>query len=221
MGAPAGDPTVPPRTVTVTGGTSLGAMIVPTRRRLLLPALLLVLAGCGGGPTAAPTAAPTTTPTPATSAAAATTEAPAATARCVAADLQVSLGEATGDGQRTVPIRYTNVSDRPCEARGVPGVDLRGPDDPNGPSYSVFRQEPDGAGVALEPGATASAELTYLTGGDGSVGTQGSTGWVPTELVTTPPGDTSQLTVPWNGDEVLRQDGATRPGTYVGPLAGS
>ncbi len=42
----------------------------------------------------------------------------------------------------------------------------------------------------------------------------------PTRVVTTPPGDTAQLTVPWtSGDTVLRQDGATRPGTHVSPLA--
>ncbi|MBW0134402.1 DUF4232 domain-containing protein [Pseudonocardia abyssalis] len=188
-------------------------------RSLLLPALLLTLAGCGGAP-AAP--APTTEPAPTTTSAAATTTPPTGeVARCVAADLRAGLGEASGEGQRTVSIVYRNVSDRPCEARGVPGVDLRGPDDPNGPVYSVLRQEADGAGATLEPGGSVSATLTYLTDSDGSVGTLGSTGWVPTELVTTPPGDTSQLTVPWNGDTVLRQDGATRPGTYVGPLAAS
>lgn len=54
------------------------------------------------------------------------------------------------------------------------------------------------------------ARLTYLTD---------PAGRRPAELATTPPGDTAQLTVPWNGEPVLRQDGATRPGTYIGPLA--
>lgn len=85
----------------------------------------------------------------------------------------------------------------------------------------MFLQEADGASTELEPGSSATAVLTYLTGTDGSVRTSGATGWVPTELVTTPPSDTAQLTVPWNGDPVLRQDGTTRPRTYVGPLAGS
>lgn len=190
-------------------------------RRILALVPLVLLVGCGSA--APPAPAPGTAsgpPAPATTTAGSTPPA-GEVARCVAADLRAGLGQATGEGQRTVSIVYRNVSDRPCEARGVPGVDLRGPEDPNGPVYSVLRQEDGGTGATLEPGGSVSATLTYLTGTDGSVGTLGSTGWIPTELVTTPPGDTSQLTVPWNGDTVLRQDGATRPGTYVGPLAAS
>ncbi|WP_141276156.1 DUF4232 domain-containing protein [Pseudonocardia hydrocarbonoxydans] len=198
--------------------------MIVKRTAVLAPLLLLALAGCGSADRSPDPAAASGTPSAPTSASTSTARATAdatQAARCVAADLRVALGEATGEGQRTVPVVYTNVSDRACEATGVPGVDLRGPEDPNGPSYSVVRQEPDGTTVTLEPGAAAVAVLTYLTDSPGSVGTLGSTGWVPTELVTTPPGDTAQLTVPWNGDPVLRQDGATRPGTYVGPLAGS
>ena len=104
----------------------------------------------------------------------------------------------------------------------MPGVDLVGPPDPNGEAYQVPRPVADenGAAETLEPGATATATLTYLTDSPGSVGTLGSTGWVPAQVVSTPPGDTEQLTASWeSGDTVLRQDGATRPGTFVGPLA--
>lgn len=204
----------------MTGTTVLG--MITSRTAVLAPLLLLALTGCGSAEPSPDAAAASGTPSAPTSAPTATATADATqAARCVAADLRVELGEPTGEGQRTVPVVYTNVSDRACEARGVPGVDLVGPDDPNGPTYPVFRQEADGAVTELEPGSSATAVLTYLTGTDGSVGTSGSTGWVPTGLVTTPPGDTAQLTAPWNGDPVLRQDGATRPGTYVGPLHGS
>lgn len=98
-----------------------------------------------------------------------------------------------------------------------------GPDDPNGPTYQVLRVgvEDQQASSTIEPGRTATATLTYLTDSPGGFGTSGSTGWVPTELVTTPPGDTEQLTAPWpSGDTVVRQDGATRPGTFVEALSG-
>jgi hypothetical protein len=38
--------------------------------------------------------------------------------------------------------------------------------------------------------------------------------------VVTPPDGTTQLETPWipGGIAVLRQDGATHPGTYIGPL---
>ena len=121
-----------------------------------------------------------------------------------------------------LPLIYTNSSDRPCEAYGVPGVDLVGPDDPNGDTYSVLRPgaQDEQASGTLQPGAAATAPLTYLTDSPGSVGSLGSTGWVPTEIVTTPPGDTEQLRAPWpSGDTVTRQDSATRPGTYVDAFA--
>lgn len=185
---------------------------------------VLTLAACGAPTdTAAPAATtppPSSSPAPTTSAA--TTTAEAETARCTAADLTLSVGEPTGEGQRELPLIYTNSSDRPCEAYGVPGVDLVGPDDPNGDTYSVLRPgaQDEQASGTLQPGAAATAPLTYLTDSPGSVGSLGSTGWVPTEIVTTPPGDTEQLRAPWSsGDTVTRQDSATRPGTYVDAFA--
>jgi hypothetical protein len=191
----------------------------------LITALAFALVACGGAAPApaAPAVPPTTAPRPA--AAPATTA--AEVARCVAADLAARLGARAGDpgsGQLTVPIVYTNTSKKPCRIWGVPGVDLHGPADPNGPVYSLPRPGADQAQqrFTLVPGASATATITYLTDTPGSVGSFGSTGWVPAQVVTTPPGDTSSLTMPWTtGDTVLRQDSATRPGTFVGPLVAS
>jgi hypothetical protein len=130
-------------------------------------------------------------------------------------------GPDTNPGQRTVPLVYTNISARPCVVSGVPGVDLLGSKDPNGTTYSVPRPNADAPQkrYTLGPGKRATATLTYLTDTPGSVGSLGSTGWTPTQVVTTPPGDTHQLVTPWtSGDTVLRQDSATHPGTFVGPL---
>jgi hypothetical protein len=43
---------------------------------------------------------------------------------------------------------------------------------------------------------------------------------VPRTIVVTPPDGTTQLETRWipGGIAVLRQDGATHPGTYIGPL---
>ena len=45
-------------------------------------------------------------------------------------------------------------------------------------------------------------------------------GWVPDTIVLTPPDTTTRLEVPWipGGVGVARQDAATHPGTYIGPL---
>ncbi|WP_300012441.1 DUF4232 domain-containing protein [Pseudonocardia sp.] len=201
-------------------------MISPSRstaRAVAVLALVVAAGGCAAAPDPAPapstspSAPPSTSPAPVSE----TSSAPAAQARCTAADLTVGLGEPAGEGQRTVPIVYTNSSAQPCGIRGVPGVDLVGPPDPNGETYQVLRpgatdERPE---ETLRPGESATATLTYLTYEPGSVGSLGSTEWVPARVVTTPPGDTAQLTVPWtSGDTVLRQDSATRPGTFVGPL---
>lgn len=189
--------------------------------------LLTALAGCGS-PTAG-TAEPAPGDPPATAGAAAATSAaaasPAAVRRCVAGDLSVRLGNRTGDaaaGQYTVPLVFTNTSAKPCELYGVPGVDLVGPRDPNGTTYSLRRPGADAAQqrITLAPRQSAHSVLTYLTDTPGSEGSLGSRNWVPVQVVTTPPGDTHQLVTPWTtGDSVLRQDSATRPGSFVGPIA--
>jgi hypothetical protein len=110
---------------------------------------------------------------------------------------------------------YLNTSARPCLLHGVPGLDLRGPADPNGSAYSLRRVD-KGGGRTLAPGASASARVVVLPYSDGSRGSEGSRRWTPTQLVTIPPGETTPLTVPWPADlTVLRQDEATHPGSWV------
>jgi predicted small lipoprotein YifL len=190
-----------------------------------------VLAGCGApAPTVAPpsdSAAPSAeatssaeaapssaTPGPTSSA----TPAQAA-ARCHTAQLSAKLGPRSKPGtsdQAWLPLTYTNTSQQACVLRGVPGVDLHGPNDPNGPVYSLYRKDTGAPGVTLRPGASASARLVVLSDSPGSFGSFGSTNWVPTQLVTTPPGETTTLTVPWPARlTVSRQDAATHPGTWV------
>ncbi|MFI6305376.1 DUF4232 domain-containing protein [Amycolatopsis thailandensis] len=144
----------------------------------------------------------------------------AATARCGTEDLAVSLGqpkqleEATG--QYDVPLTFKNISSRACGLHGVPGVDLLGPDDPNGPVYHLPRVDNGVRVNEVPPGSTATATVTVLSRTEGSVGSGGSTSWTPSKLVTIPPGQREALSVDWPSDlPVLRQDAATRPGSWV------
>ncbi|HTF50703.1 MAG TPA: DUF4232 domain-containing protein [Pseudonocardia sp.] len=147
---------------------------------------------------------------------------PTAEGRCHTAQLSARLGPRTdmGGGQGWLPLIYTNTSDRPCVLRGVPGADLRGPADPNGPVYPLFRQRTGIKDVRLRPGANASARLVVLSDQDGSVGSFGSRNWTPTELASIPPGETTGFTLPWPaGVTVLRQDSATHPGSWIEAFA--
>ncbi|WP_328616625.1 DUF4232 domain-containing protein [Amycolatopsis sp. NBC_00355] len=162
-------------------------------------------------PTSAPVSKPTVAP-------GSTTSNPGQLLRCTAGELAVKLGTPAQveQGQLDVPLVFTNTGTRPCKLYGVPGVDLRGPADPNGPVYSLPRVDDGDKDVTAAPGESANAHLIVLTHTDGSVGSNGSGEWVPTQLVTTPPGQTIPLTLTWPaGVSVLRQDSATHPGSSV------
>jgi hypothetical protein len=134
---------------------------------------------------------------------------------CAADSLSLSTGPygAPGDSaQIHFAVILTNISPEPCTLQGYPGVDLVGPDEPVfGPTYSLPRQSGDPQPITLAPGAAARSRLTFLPAPDG---------WVPQTIVVTPPDATTQLQTPWipGGISVARQDAATHPGTYIGPL---
>lgn len=138
----------------------------------------------------------------------------AAPAPCAAEALNLSTRERPSDspGQSRLEVVLTNTSAQSCAVQGFPGVDLVGPADPTfGPTYQLPRQAADPAPLTVEPGAAVSSLLTYLSGGPD--------GWVPATIVVTPPDTTTQLQAPWQaGVSVQRQDGATHPGTFIGPL---
>lgn len=178
----------------------------------LLSAGLLV-AGCGGG--AAPSEAPAALSTPPTTAAQQPTEQTSSSeagevARCTSNTVQASVGTTLGDNQKDTTIVWRNTSDAPCTMTGFGGVDLRGPDDPQfGPSYSLPRAGEEPTAVVVKPGGTAHTVITWLPGDS----------WTPTDIVVTAPDETTSTTLKWDQGPVSRQDGATRPGTYVHPVA--
>ncbi|GAA1847296.1 hypothetical protein GCM10009836_28630 [Pseudonocardia ailaonensis] len=168
------------------------------------------LAGCSSP--ASGGAAATTTPVATSSAAPATSAAPVAAGRCTLDQLTATTGQTTGDaGQRHTAVVWRNTSTKACTMTGFGGVDLVGPADPMGATYSLPRSSATPATVRLEPGASAHTTITWLPPQDGP-------GWTPTGMHVTPPDETRSATVPWPGGAVLRQDGATRPGTFIAPV---
>ncbi|MFJ8915260.1 DUF4232 domain-containing protein [Amycolatopsis sp. NPDC102389] len=198
---------------------------------------VLAVVACSnpGSPTAAPrtsapvgggvetSAAPTATSVPTSAPGGGTVKPPATTGkqvgsggnpRCATADLSLALGSPkpspNSPGQVDVPLTYKNTSSRTCALYGVPGVDLNGPDDPNGPVYHLPRIDNGVKYNEVPAGSTATATITILKPSDGSAT------WTPTRVTTIPPGQTQPLTANWPSDlPVLRQDAATHPGTYV------
>lgn len=119
------------------------------------------------------------------------------------------------DAQTQLTLILTNVAGQSCTLQGYPDVDLLGPDDPEfGTTYHLPQQAGDPQPLTLAPGDTASAILTFLPGPP--------SGWVPTTILVTVPraSPKNHLQTPWipAGTSVLRQDAATHPGTYIGPL---
>jgi hypothetical protein len=99
-----------------------------------------------------------------------------------------------------------------CRVSGFPTVELVGADDPTfGPIYRLPAQTARPQSLLLRHGQRAHAVLTWLRDGR----------WRPDYalvIVPTNGGPSPPLTLPWRGGPVLRQDAATHPGSYVGPL---
>lgn len=133
---------------------------------------------------------------------------------CAAETLNLNIlqFDAPVPGQNRLTVVLTNKSAQSCAVHGFPEAELVGPEDPAfGSTYQLPRQQADFAPVTVEPGSAVRSELTYLSGGPD--------GWVPATLVVTPPDTTTPLRAPWPaGASVQRQDAATHPGTFIGPL---
>ena len=90
---------------------------------------------------------------------------------------------------------------------GFPDVELIGPNDPTfGSIYFVPDQAGRSESLALRPGQRAHAVLTWLPGP-----------WKP-GYIRVVVGRSIPTALPWRFGGVLRQDAATHPGTYVGPV---
>ncbi|MBK1787430.1 DUF4232 domain-containing protein [Prauserella cavernicola] len=133
---------------------------------------------------------------------------------CTSDQLMLSTSEPRpGDvsDQYHLTIGFENISETTCGVDGLPTVDLVGPDDPLfGDTYRLPEGMANDDFVDLVPGQSAEiAEVTVLTP------SEGAEAWTPNSIQITPPGEEDALTSDWGDLPVLRQDGATHPGSYV------
>ncbi|WP_007510531.1 DUF4232 domain-containing protein [Pseudofrankia saprophytica] len=139
-----------------------------------------------------------------------------AVGRCGTADLAAALSAPppAGTSQSTVHVTFRNRSSARCSLYGYPGVELR---EAGGDVWDLVRSPLVARTlIVLAPGDRAHATLTYLptSPSDGT----GNPAFTPATVALTPPDERTQLVVPWKGGPLVRQDGATHPGTYVSAL---
>jgi hypothetical protein len=133
---------------------------------------------------------------------------------CAEAQLRYSLGGRYGSpAQRIQVVRLTNRGWSACTLTGFPGVELVGKAlGTRNYRWSLDWQRAHYATVTLRPGRTAHFDLIYLpfASGDGiDIAVR--------EIVITPPNDFRHAALTWH-QQVLLQDAATHPGTYVSPV---
>jgi hypothetical protein len=146
----------------------------------------------------------------------------AATARgalAIPCDLTLKFGKRVaepGSNQFKVTLVFINDSGVVCRVSGFPDVELIGPVYPMfGSIFELPRQVLKGEAFTLRSGSRAHATLTCLP----SSGRADR--WLPGYIrvvVPTTTGPSFAMALPWRYGPVLRQDGATHPGTYIGPV---
>ncbi|MFJ5924650.1 DUF4232 domain-containing protein [Kitasatospora sp. NPDC092948] len=139
------------------------------------------------------------------------------THRCTAADLRATVAAGSvvtaSDGPVVERIELANRSAATCTMHGFPGVDLVS----DGTTWSLPRARAEQARtVTLPPGGTAYVLIDYLP--YRGRGQRGQSEFKVTSMVLTPPDDTGQLTVHWEGANPQDRRPAPQPGTQVRPV---
>ncbi|MFF5145408.1 DUF4232 domain-containing protein [Streptomyces sp. NPDC013157] len=118
-------------------------------------------------------------------------------------------GSGTGQQKHAV-VAFTNKSGHSCTMYGFPGVDLVN----SGQKWSLQRTNATPKRVTLANGASTNFAITFLVPAQGD----SSTTFTPTTVVVTAPNQRTSFDLSWHGGAVVLQDGATHPGTYIGPV---
>ncbi|MPY51176.1 DUF4232 domain-containing protein [Streptomyces acidicola] len=143
--------------------------------------------------------------------------------RCHTADLKA--GFAMGDDakpemeqtekQTQAYIWFTNQSERTCTLSGFAGVDMIGAQTTDG-TWSLARSSKTPEKMILEQGDTVDFSITLLPVAKSAPQKEK---FVPAKFLVTPPNETEHFTLKWPfGGQILKQDGATRPATYLNPV---
>jgi hypothetical protein len=147
----------------------------------------------------------------------------AAPTRCHTADLKA--GFATGDDakpemnqtkkQTQAHIWFTNKSKRTCTLSGFAGVDMIGKQKTDG-TWSLVRSSKKSTKFTLKKGDTVDFSITLLPV---AKSTPTKEKFVPETFLVTPPNEKTHFTLKWPfGGQILKQDGATHPATYLNPI---
>lgn len=139
--------------------------------------------------------------------------------RCHTGDLGYSWatgGDAVPNGdageQQAAVVILKNTSGHTCSMHGFPGVDLVN----SGIQWPLERSSQQPVTITLHPGDSTQFTVHFLPwSAEGNVA---SNDFAATTLVITPPNETTSYDLPWRWGHVLLQDGATHPGTFVGPI---
>lgn len=142
-----------------------------------------------------------------------------ASSRCHADDVSYSWatgGDALPDPhsteQQSAFVVLKNTSGHTCVMRGFPGVDLVN----SGKQWPLARSSQSPRTIPLDPGDSTQVTVTFMPWS--AKGNVAGNDFAPTTLVITLPNETKSYDIPWRWGHVLLQDGATHPGTYIGPV---
>ncbi|CAM5735620.1 hypothetical protein SALBM311S_03956 [Streptomyces alboniger] len=112
-------------------------------------------------------------------------------------------------------IWFTNQSERTCTLTGFAGVDMVGAQATDG-TWSLVRSSKAPVRMILEQGDTVDFSINLLPV---AKATPQKEKFVPAKFLVTPPNETEHFTLKWPfGGQILKQDGATRPATYLNPI---
>ncbi|RNG34229.1 DUF4232 domain-containing protein [Streptomyces botrytidirepellens] len=137
--------------------------------------------------------------------------------RCAAGQLEAAWSDFEGgpdmdyEGQQTARVVLTNTGSSDCTMTGFPGVQLRAA---HGDTWDLRRNNDKPKAVRIEAGGKAGFDITFLasTRDDDQK-------FAPERVVITPPDEERNISLEWPyGGALLDQSGATRPGTFVGPV---
>lgn len=137
----------------------------------------------------------------------------AATPRCHTADLSAKVGSVDpGAGQRNATLTLTNHSGHVCRTQGYVGLQLTTSGGGKVPTSTV-RSGPAAPPVTLRPGAKAVATMQWTVIATGSEPDNAPCEPTPTQLLVTPPNETTQTATRWTQGAVCAKGKFT-----IGPL---